>query len=127
MADALYGADGFYRRPGAPAAHFRTSAHASPLWADSIASVADRVARSMPGTESFTVAEVGAGGGELLAGLAARVPSEWRLVGVDVAPRPHSLPDRVEWREQLPATFDGLLLAVEWLDVVPVDVVEKAA
>src|SRR5437763_1035970 len=43
MDDALYGADGFYRRSGAPAAHFRTAAHASPLWADAVAELAGRV------------------------------------------------------------------------------------
>jgi len=125
MADALYGVNGFYRRPDVPAAHFRTSAHASPLWADAIGSLAERVAHDMAATGDFTVVEVGAGGGELLADLAARLPNEWRLVGVELAPRPGGLPDRVEWEQQLPAHFEGLLLAVEWLDVVPVDVVER--
>ena len=127
MADALYGDDGFYRRRGAPAAHFRTSAHASPLWADAISMLAGRVVASMPDTGLFTVAEIGAGGGELLGALATRVPAEWRLVGVDVCPRPLGLPERVEWAEQLPEPFDGLLIAVEWLDVVPVDVVERTS
>jgi SAM-dependent MidA family methyltransferase len=125
MADALYGDDGFYRRPGAPAAHFRTSAHASPLWADAIALLATRVASSMSPADGFTVVEVGAGGGELMAGLAQRAPAGWRLVGVDVCPRPGGLPDRVEWAEDTPDVFDGLLIAIEWLDVVPVDVVER--
>src|SRR5205807_2234233 len=31
------------------------------------------------------------------------------------------------WRSTLPADFDGLLLAIEWLDNVPVDVVELTA
>lgn len=125
MADALYGDAGFYRRPGAPAAHFRTAAHASPLWADAIALLASRVASAVGDTDGFTVVEIGAGGGELLAGLAERTPPQWRLVGVDVCPRPAGLPDRVEWGEHPPQSFDGLLLAVEWLDVVPVDVVER--
>ena len=125
MADALYGDGGFYRRTGAPAAHFRTAAHASPLWAEAFAGLAERVCDQLAGGDSFTVAEVGAGGGELLARLAGRVPPGWRLVGVDVCARPPGLPDRVEWSEQLPDAFDGLLVAVEWLDVVPVDVVER--
>jgi SAM-dependent MidA family methyltransferase len=41
-----------------------------------------------------------------------------------MAPRPADLPDRVEWRSEPPADVDGVLLAVEWLDVVPVDVVQ---
>ena len=117
MADALYGADGFYRRPDAPAAHFRTSAHASPLWAEAIAALVERV-------DGDTVVEIGAGGGELMTALAARLPTH-RLVAVDVAPRPAQVPDRVEWRDALPEFFEGVLLAVEWLDVVPVDVAER--
>jgi len=125
MADALYGDNGFYRGPSVPGAHFRTSAHTSPLWADAIAELARRVEKNLPPADSFTVVEIGAGGGELLAGLATRVPAEWQLVGIDVCPRPEAVPDRVAWAEQLPGSFDGLLIAVEWLDVVPVDVVER--
>lgn len=121
MADALYGADGFYRRPGAPAEHFRTAAHASPLWAAAWLRLATRVAAHVG---DMTIVEIGAGGGELLAELARHAPARWRLVGVDVCPRPDRLPDRVEWAAERPASFDGLLVAVEWLDVVPVDVVE---
>jgi SAM-dependent MidA family methyltransferase len=68
---------------------------------------------------------MGAGGGELVTALAALLPDHWRLTAVDVAPRPPGLPERVEWRRDLPGTFDGLLVAVEWLDVVAVDVVER--
>ena len=125
MADALYGDHGFYRTAGAPAAHFRTSAHASPLWADTIALLATRVASSMSSGDVFSVVEIGAGGGELLAELAERAPAGWTLVGVDVCPRPDGLPERVAWTEHTPSVFDGLLIAVEWLDVVPVDVVER--
>ena len=121
MADALYGATGFYRRPGAPALHFRTAAHTSPLWAAAWARLAERVAAEV---DAMTVVEVGAGGGELIGGLAALVPPHWRLVGVDVCPRPPRLPARVEWTGDVPVAFDGLLVVVEWLDVVPVDVVE---
>ena len=123
MAEALYGAAGFYRRAGAPAAHFRTAAHASPLWAGAWLRVATHVAQHI---RDMTVVEIGAGGGELLAGLARQAPDGWRLVGVDVCPRPDRLPDRVEWSAERPAPFQGLLVAVEWLDVVPVDVVERS-
>jgi len=123
MAEALYGDDGFYRRADAPATHFRTAAHTSPAWGEAIRALADRVAATVRG--EFAIVEIGAGGGELLAALAARASSSWRLVGVDVCPRPARLPERVEWLRRPPETFDGLLLAVEWLDVVPVDVVER--
>src|SRR5680860_1156724 len=55
---ALYGPDGFFRRE-APSAHFRTSVHASPLFA---AAIVELVHRS--GLD--TVVDIGAGRGELL-------------------------------------------------------------
>lgn len=118
MADALYGDRGFYRGAAVPAAHFRTSAHVSPLWAQSIARLVEHAGGA-------TVVEVGAGGGELLGALADLLPGH-RLIGVDHAARPPDLVDRVEWRDSLPVAFDGALLAVELLDNVPVDVVELA-
>lgn len=127
MERALYGDGGFYVRAGAPATAFRTAAHASPLWAAAIRLLAMMVDESLGSPSDFTVVDVGAGGGELLAGLAALAPRRWSLVGVDVAPRPASLPDRVQWQREPPASVTGLLLAVELLDVVPVDVVELTA
>jgi SAM-dependent MidA family methyltransferase len=122
MTEALYGPAGFYRRPNAPAGHFRTAAHTSPLWGAAMARLAERVAQDV---QAMTIVEIGAGGGELLSSLAALGSKQWRLVGVDVCPRPPSLPQSVEWADAVPGSFDGLLLAVEWLDVVPVDVVER--
>jgi len=124
MAEALYGDGGFYRAAGAPAAHFRTAAHVSPAWSQAWRQLLERVDSALGG-KTFVVVEKGAGGGELLAALAADAPRRWRLVGVDVCPRPTGLPARVEWREEPPDAFVGALLAVEWLDVVPVDVVER--
>jgi len=124
MSEALYGEHGFYTASGAPAAHFRTAAHASPIWADAILQVLRRVAADVD--DDFTVVEVGAGGGELLGAIAVQAPAGWRLVGVDICPRPAELPSRVEWQREAPPEFAGVLLAVEWLDVVPVDVVECA-
>lgn len=123
MADSLYGPDGFYRQPSAPRSHFRTAAHVSPLWAQCWYELAGRVAAQIPG--GFTIVEIGAGGGELLAGLATLAPAEWRLVGLEVAPRPPDLPSRVEWLDEPPPSFAGLAIAVEWLDVVPLDVVVR--
>jgi SAM-dependent MidA family methyltransferase len=124
MDTALYGPDGFYRSAGAPARHFRTAVHASPLWAQAIGELARRVDSALGEPESFAVVDVGAGGGELIAALASGAPSRWSLVGVDVAPRPAALPRRVSWVDSVPAEVTGLLVACEWLDVVPVDVVE---
>ena len=113
--DALYGADGFFRRE-APAAHFRTSVHASPLFAQALVNLAHEA-----GLE--TVVDVGAGRGELLATVHALDPS-LTLLGVEVAARPPDLPAAVGWAHHLPASLDGLVVANEWLDNVPCDVVE---
>lgn len=124
MQVALYGEDGFYTEPGAPAAHFRTAAHSSPLWATAMSELALRLDAAMGSPQGFTVVDLGAGGGELLAGLAVRLSERISLVGVDVAPRPADLPARVHWQHRLPQQIRGLLLAVEWLDVVPLEVVQ---
>lgn len=124
--EALYGDAGFFRSPGAPGRHFRTSPVASPLFAAAVAELARRVDAALGEPDGFTVVDVGAGGGELLAGLAALTPDRWRLSGVDVAGRPPGLPDRVGWSAQPPADVTGLVVANEWLDDVPVDVVERA-
>jgi len=124
MATALYGPDGFYRAAGAPGRHFRTAAHIGHAWHTAIAGLVDRVDADLGRPAGFTVVEIGAGDGELLTGLAAVGSDRWQLIGVDVAPRPATLPATVEWRSELPDTFTGVLLAVEWLDVLPVDVAE---
>ncbi|HEX2361339.1 MAG TPA: SAM-dependent methyltransferase [Jiangellaceae bacterium] len=133
---ALYGLGGFYRREQ-PGNHFRTSVHASPLFADAVAAlVRDCGAR--------IVVDVGAGGGELLRELHGQAP-DLDLVGVDLAARPAQLPDSIRWTPTLgdletpgsvgpppypsrdheeSALVDVLVIANEWLDDVPVDVVE---
>jgi SAM-dependent MidA family methyltransferase len=126
MTTALYGPDGFYRRPAGPAAQFRTSVHASPLFAMAIARLAVTVAQEAGGVEGFAIVDLGAGRGELLRQLAPRF-RQFRLIGVDVVERPADLPARVEWRTglaELEAIPRGLLLANEWLDNIPVDIVE---
>jgi SAM-dependent MidA family methyltransferase len=125
MADALYGEGGFYRASGTPARHFRTAAHVSPRWAEAWLELARRVDAALGDPDDFTVVEIGAGGGELIAALAARAPERWHLVAVDVAPAPSGLSERVQWLAEAPAVAAGMLLAVEWLDVVPLDVVER--
>jgi SAM-dependent MidA family methyltransferase len=46
------------------------------------------------------------------------------LTAVELAPRPAELPGAVHWRDSLPARVTGVVLATEWLDNVPLDVVE---
>jgi SAM-dependent MidA family methyltransferase len=120
MERALYGTDGFYRQDGpGPAGHFRTSVHASPLFAGAVHALA--VAEGLT-----TVVDVGAGRGELLTALHALDP-DLRLHGVEVAARPTDLVPAIGWSssaQALPEDTDVLVVANEWLDNVPLDVVE---
>lgn len=124
MTRALYGAVGFYRRAEGPAGHFRTSVHASPLFAAAVLALAHDVDAALGHPDPYDVVDVGAGRGELLLALAAAgVPARWRLTGVEVADRPAGLPAAIGWAGAVPA-LTGLLLANEWLDNIPVDVAE---
>ncbi|GAA2693255.1 SAM-dependent methyltransferase [Actinoplanes palleronii] len=129
MQSALYGADGFFVRPqSGPADHFRTSVHASPLFAGALLRVAERVDAALGHPATFDLVDVGAGRGELLSALCALLPAELaarvRTVAVEKAPRPDGLNPAIRWRPDVPQTVTGLLLATEWLDNVPLDVVE---
>ncbi len=119
---ALYGPHGFYRRPEGPAGHFTTSTHGplGALLAEAVAALAER--------ESCAhVVDVGCGRGELLTHLASVRPG-LALTGVDIVDRPADLPETVRWigspggnalPDGLVDLTDTLVLAHEWLDVVP--------
>jgi SAM-dependent MidA family methyltransferase len=130
MEAALYGAGGFFVSGGAagPAGHFRTSVHASPAFATAILELIGRVDEALDRPDPLHVVDVGAGRGELLVALGAQAAPELaerlRLTAVELAPRPEGLPGAVRWRDSLPAPVTGVLLATEWLDNVPLDVVE---
>ncbi|WP_314619579.1 SAM-dependent methyltransferase [Streptomyces stackebrandtii] len=128
---ALYGPGGFYRRPEGPAGHFRTSVHASPLFAGAVAGLLGEVAEEL-GTSEVALVDVGAGRGELLTAVlaaTARTDLVVRAYAVERAARPAGLDPRITWTDRLPepATVRGLLFANEWLDNVPVDVAEADA
>ena len=112
---ALYGPEGFFRRES-PAAHFRTSVHASPLFAAALVELVHR-------TGLDTVVDIGAGRGELLAQIHELDPT-LTLLGVEVAARPSGLPAAVAWTAALPESVEGLVVANEWLDNIPCHVVE---
>lgn len=97
---ALYGPGGFYRRER-PAAHFRTSVHASVLFGHAIARLAGQLGLS-------TVVDIGAGSGEL-----GKVLRDEGLSVLDI-----------ELDDELPTQLTGLVIANEWLDNVPCEVVE---
>ena len=132
--DAAYGPHGFWSTQQ-PGDHFRTGVAVGPLVAEAVAGLLP------PGCA--VVVDVGAGDGLLLGALVDRLPGV-ALVGVDRRGRPPGLDDRVGWVEDHwdvgvgrwvaggPHRWTGdagapLLVAHEWLDDLPVDVVERAA
>ncbi|MFI5570380.1 SAM-dependent methyltransferase [Streptomyces sp. NPDC051740] len=127
--DALYGPGGFYRGPGAgPAGHFRTSVHASPLFAGAVARLLCRVDEALGRPAVLGFVDMAAGRGELVTGVLAALPADVaprvRAYAVELADRPAGLDHRIEWRTEPPEGITGLLFANEWLDNVPVDVAE---
>ncbi|WP_425293496.1 SAM-dependent methyltransferase [Micromonospora cremea] len=177
MSRALYGPDGFFVSGTGPADHFRTSVHASPVFAGALLRLIAEVDTALGHPSRLDVVDVGAGRGELLhellrsiedaAGFAVGVSGEptrsgrsglippragspetltstasarrspddpsavavrpslaerVRFTAVELAPRPEHLPEKIEWVSEIPAGINGVLLATEWLDNVPLDV-----
>ncbi|WP_432097105.1 SAM-dependent methyltransferase [Streptomyces sp. bgisy100] len=126
---ALYGPEGFFVRER-PAAHFRTSVHASPLFASAVAELLRRVDEALGRPDALALVDVGAGRGELLEGVLAQVSPELRArlrpYAVERAARPAGLDPRVAWHDELPepGSVTGLVFANEWLDNVPLEVAE---
>ncbi|MGW1004160.1 SAM-dependent methyltransferase [Streptomyces sp. NPDC002520] len=124
----MYGPDGFYRRPEGPAGHFRTSVHASPLFAVAVARLLCRVDEALGRPEVLDFVDMGAGRGELVSGVLAALPADVaaraRGYAVEIADRPPGLDARITWLREPPEAVTGLLFANEWLDNVPVDVAE---
>jgi SAM-dependent MidA family methyltransferase len=125
---ALYGPQGFYRRPEGPAGHFRTSVHASAMFAGAVARLLCRVDEALDEPAALDFVDLAAGRGELTAGVLAALPAgvaaRVRAYAVEIADRPEGLDPRVEWLAEPPKGITGLLFANEWLDNVPVEVAE---
>ncbi|GGL88877.1 hypothetical protein GCM10010129_35890 [Streptomyces fumigatiscleroticus] len=128
---ALYGPDGFYRRPEGPAGHFRTSVHASVLFARAVARLLCRLDEALGRPAPLGFVDMAAGRGELVTGVLAALPAEVaaraRGYAVEVAGPPEGLDDRIEWLPEPPRGVTGLLFANEWLDNVPLEVAEVDA
>ncbi len=129
MEHALYGPSGFYSRGERPAAHFRTSVHASHRFARALARLVAEVDTALGHPPRFDLVDVGAGSGELLTEIqsVSSLAGRLRPVAVEVAPPPAGLADSIEWLDEVPASVTGLVIANEWLDNVPIDVVELTA
>ncbi|MBC3843659.1 hypothetical protein GXW82_35890 [Streptacidiphilus sp. 4-A2] len=128
---ALYGPGGFFQQPAGPAGHFRTSVHASPLFATALLELVRLADEGLGRPEELVVTDVGAGRGELLLELDAQARARYpelarRLLlrAVELAPRPPGLPGQIGWGERIEPAAAGVLIANEWLDNVPVDIAE---
>jgi SAM-dependent MidA family methyltransferase len=133
--ESAYGADGFWRRHW-PDEHFRTATSSSLLIAETLAAVLNRLGIS-------SVVDIGAGRGQLLSALAGLRPA-LRLGGIDLRPRPGSLPAGIDWVEDLwdvrygrwttsraetllHGTGPVMIVCSEWLDDLPCRVVHREA
>ncbi|MEP6666917.1 MAG: SAM-dependent methyltransferase [Nocardioidaceae bacterium] len=112
---ALYGPSGFYRH-AQPDQHFRTSVHASPMFARAIVML-------VRGRGLDVVTDLGAGSGELVRQVHA-IAADLKLMAIELRPRPDDLPTEIAWQSELPDAMTGLLLANEVLDNVACDVVQ---
>ncbi|MFC1410660.1 SAM-dependent methyltransferase [Streptacidiphilus sp. N1-12] len=128
---ALYGDGGFFVRPSGPAAHFRTSVHASELFAGAVLTLLRQLDQALGRPAELVVTDMGAGRAELLVALGAHARAEApelarRLVlrAVEKAPRPERLPSWIHWSDRIEPAAAGLLFANEWLDNVPVEIAE---
>ncbi|HET8593939.1 MAG TPA: SAM-dependent methyltransferase [Intrasporangium sp.] len=147
---ALYDAElGFYVTRGGPSAHFSTAAQGptGAVLAEALLGLWDRY---YPDRPPSVVVDVGAGRGELTSHVCAAVTRTAaahpfarggadrprpRVVGVDVVDRPEGLDESIDWIRSpggagLPADLrdltNALVVAHEWLDVVPCTVAEVA-
>ena len=139
---ALYGPDGFYRRCEGPAGHFATSVQGIPGVDVALANTVLGLAESC---RAEVIVDFACGRGELLTSIhrllaeaerAGTTSDSPALMGVDVVARPDEVPQDCEWVTSsgggcvpaLPlAGRRALVIAHEWLDVVPTPVAEADA
>lgn len=105
--------------------------------ADAMVMLLGQVDRRLGEAGPLDVIDVGAGDGEILDGMACGLADtdlgrRTRLIGIDVRPRPEGLHPAVQWIQgdglaTLPMGVVGLVMAHEWLDEIPLDVVERDA
>ncbi|MFI6814278.1 SAM-dependent methyltransferase [Nonomuraea sp. NPDC050328] len=131
MERALYGdldgQAGFYLRER-PSSHFRTSVSAANTFARAILTLLERLDRDLGSPAVLDLVDIGAGEGRLARRVLDAAPGglreRLRVTAVDLSPRPDGLPEEIRWRHDLPPAMTGLAIANEWLDNIPLDVVE---
>src|SRR5690606_24423308 len=100
-----------------------------PRFAAAIARLLVEVDELLGRPERLDVVDIGAGSGHLVSNILALAPPSLaaRLAptAVEIAPRPPDLSPRIDWRPDLPSSITGLAVANEWLDNIPLDVVEQ--
>ena len=129
MHQALYGEHGFYRSQGEPGDHFRTSVSASPLFAHTLAQLVIEVDTLLKYPSSIDVVDVGAADGAFLSHLLDALPDKLRqrvnAVAVELRQPSTNESSGLSWTMTLPTRISGVVFANEWLDNIPVDVVER--
>lgn len=126
---ALYGERGFYRSPAGPAGHFATSAQGIPGGGHLLAAAVVALARQH---RVRHVVDFACGRGELSSQVRDLAP-DLRLTAADVVERPPGLAGDIAWvrgdggaavPRALHDLSDVLVIAHEWLDVVPCPVLQ---
>ena len=124
-----------------PTRHFRTNVTVGPQLARVIANILSDLRVRLGHQQIIDVIDIGAGDGTLLQQLRhvltqtdPDLAGKCRFTGVDVHVRPHTLDPEIEWvrglapealQLHLPAPINGLVIAHEWLDNIPCDVIES--
>lgn len=113
-----------------PGEHFHTSV--GPALAERVARVVEETDARLGHPDDFTVIDVGCGDGELLRRVrervSARLAQRAQWIGVDMreVPCPGVLSIVAEMPADLPGMpFRGVVMAHEWLDEIPCDIVER--
>lgn len=121
---------GFYRH-SEPYDHFTTAVQSGSIALD----LAPYLHQLLSSTREFTVVDVGAGRGGLLMQLLTMIPehriNDIRLIALDLRSRPAELPESIQWWQgdarltcKELALGPGLLIAHEFLDDIPCELVE---
>lgn len=128
MERSLYGPGGFYVAGQGAVGHFRTSASASvrETFAGAVAELLGRVDAALGRPARLDFVDVGAGSADLLecvlGSLGSDVRDRVRPTVVERRTAPLGVAADVNWFAAIPE-MTGLLIANEWLDNVPFDVV----